>query len=272
MTKRIRIGILGCGAIGSELARILDRRFFSFCEIACLSDLDVRRAKRLARSLRKSRPRLCSPRAMITRCDFLIEAASPRAASQYVAAALRKNKSVLAMSVGGLVSDRRLPGLAKRSRGRLYLPSGAIAGVDGLLAARMAKIKRVVLTTRKPPRAFAGAPYFKARRMDLAKIRKETLIFRGPASSALKHFPQNINVAGLLSLAGVGPRRTEVRIYASPSLRKNIHEVLVEGDFGRMITRTENVPSPQNPRTSYLAQLSPAALLGKIFGGLQIGT
>ncbi len=271
MRRKIRVGILGCGAIGSQLARIIDRKFPSVYRLTCLTDLSQEKALRLARSL-KIKVRVVSQEEMIKRCDLVIEAASYKAVQPLVKEVLKRHKSVLVMSVGGLLGSKKAVKILKKGRGKIFLPSGAIAGIDGLLAAGMGKIKMVSLTTKKPPRAFAGAPFLKSRHISLEKIKEEKLLFRGTANQAVKAFPQNINVAALLSLAGIGPQKTIVKIYASPFLKRNIHQVEVEGDFGRMVTITENVPSPGNPKTSYLATLAPAALLKKMADTLKIGT
>jgi aspartate dehydrogenase len=271
MKGKIKIAILGCGAIGSELARTVDRRLRADCRLVCVSDIERGKAEALARSLR-SKPMVVSRDAMIRRADLIIEAASTQAAGPLARDALLRHKFVLVMSVGGLLGEPGIFRVLKKTRGRLFLPSGAIAGIDALLAGRMGKIKSVELVTRKPPSAFQDVPSLRSRRRWLRSLKRETLLFAGPAGRAVKAFPQNINVAALLSLAGIGPRRTRVKIYASPGLKKNVHQVEIVGNFGRILTVTENVPSPKNPKTSYLAALSPAALLEKIVGAMKVGT
>lgn len=271
MRRKIRVGLVGCGAIGTELARILVRKFSSHCRLTCLHDLNRERALGLARSLRL-RIRIAGLLDLVRNSDFVIEAASAQAVGPVLRAVLARRKHVLIMSVGGLFFDGALARRLNKSRGNVYLPSGALAGVDGLLAAKMGRIRSVSLTTRKPARAFEGSPYLVRKGIDVSEIRKETLLFQGSARQAVRAFPQNINVAALLSLAGVGPDRTRVRIYASPNIRRNVHQVEVEGNFGRIFAVTENVPSERNPKTSLLAALSPAALLAKIFSALKVGT
>jgi len=126
--------------------------------------------------------------------------------------------------------------------------------------------------TRKAPRGFEGAPHVLRHRIDLKKIREETLLFEGPAWDAIEGFPQNINVSATLSLAGIGAHKTRVKIYACPGLRYLIHEVRVKGDFGELTTRTQNLPSESNPRTSRLAVLSAIATLRRILIHVKIGT
>jgi len=130
----------------------------------------------------------------------------------------------------------------------------------------------VVLTTSKPPAGLAGAPFVAENQIDLDEIKERTVLFEGTAQEAVKAFPANINVAASLSLAGIGPQRTQVRIIADPELSANVHQIEVIGKFGKLTTRTENLPSPSNPKTSYLAALSAVATLKSITEAAKIGT
>ncbi len=186
--------------------------------------------------------------------------------------ALRHHKNLIVLSVGGVLQIPTLQSLLKKSRGQIYVPSGAIAGVDAVLAGKALRIRQIQVTTRKPLRSLSGSPYFKMRRLDLAKIKRPTLIFDGSAFQAIRCFPQNINVAATLSLAGIGPRKTRVRIFASPTYHYNTHEIEIKGGFGRIVTKVRNVPSGENPKTSALAIGSTVALLEKLFDRLKVGT
>jgi aspartate dehydrogenase len=176
------------------------------------------------------------------------------------------------MSVGGLLGNERLLKKAAARGIKVYLPSGALCGIDGLKSASVGKIDSVTLVTRKPPRGLEGAPYLKERGVDLKSISEETVLFDGSAEEAVRGFPQNVNVSAVLSLAGIGAKRTRVRIVASPGSSRNIHEVEITGEAGRITARTENVPSAANPRTSALAVFSAIATLEGITGGVKIGT
>lgn len=177
------------------------------------------------------------------------------------------------MSVGGLLASfSSLDRILKRTKGTLYIPSGALAGIDAVLASRQGKIRSATLITRKPPAGLHGAPFFKTSKIKLELVRKETLIFQGNVIDAVKAFPKNVNVSALLALASIGPRKTKVKLYTSPEYTKNSHEVIVEGDCGVVHTRTDNVPSKENPKTSALAIRSAEALLAKIFSRFKVGT
>ena len=177
------------------------------------------------------------------------------------------------MSVGGILQHyKELLILAKEKNARVFIPSGAICGLDGLKAASCGKINKVTLTTKKPPQAFLGSPYLLKRKIRLDNIKEDTVLFEGNALTAIRAFPQNINVAATISIAGIGPEDTTVRIVASPHITRNIHEIEIESESGIISTRTENVIHPDNPKTSYLAVLSAQAALRQILEPIKIGT
>lgn len=268
----IRIGIIGCGTIGSRISGHIDRDLRSKARLTALSDADEKKAKRLSAML-KSRPEVVSIKRLIGSVDLVIEAASAGVSGDIAEKAVRAGKDVMVMSTGGLLKNyKSLFELSGKKKAGVYLPSGAICGLDGLKAAKLSEIKKVTLTTKKPPEGFAGAPYVIKRNIDLGGIKKETVLFEGDALKAMEGFPANINVAATLSLCGIGPRKTRVRIIASPSIGRNVHEVEVEGAFGKLVARTENVPSPDNPKTSYMAALSAIAMLDGMLGKVKIGT
>ena len=234
-------------------------------------DAQPSEARRLSRSLRPSVPVL-PLETLARRSDLLIEAASGKAAAGLLPVLIRRRRAALMLSTGGLLSQPdRLRTLARKGI-PLYLPSGALAGLDAVKAAASGRLRSVTLTTRKSPRSLAGAPGILRRKIRLEKLRKPTVVFRGSALRAAKEFPQNINVAATLALAGLGAIRTRVKIIADPGLRTNIHEVEAVGDFGRLTTRTENLPSPKNPKSSLLAVRSAAATLKQILNPLKVGT
>lgn len=268
----IKVGIIGCGTIGHELALACRKHFSEEVTLEALADLDAARARRLAGSLRP-KPRVLSGDDLIRRCDLVIEAASKQAAYETARKALSLGKEVMIMSAGGLLGrEREILELARTHRSCLYLPSGGVVGIDGLKAARIGRIYRVTLTTRKPPQGFEDAPYVLKHGINLRNLKQERLLFEGDALAAVRGFPKNINVSATLSLAGIGAKKTRVRIIACPHMLVNVHEVYVQGDAGTFYTRTENFPSEQNPKTSRLAILSAVATLERILKNIKIGT
>lgn len=272
MSKLLKIGIVGCGAIGSSLAKAIIRDFRRRAVLIGLYDRDPGKARYLAVKSKKPKTQVASLKALIDRADLVIEAASATASLAIARLAVNAGKDVMIMSVAGIVNDfKKLERLALSNRARVFIPSGAICGIDGLKASRESTIRKVILTTKKPPRAFYGVPYVARKKINLKAIDKDTVIFEGDALSAVQLFPQNINVAALLSLSGIGPRRTLVRIVASPRISRNTHEIEIESEAGRIFTRTENVVHSDNPKTSYLAVLSAIATLRRILDPIQIG-
>jgi aspartate dehydrogenase len=269
--RDLRVGIVGCGAIGSVIARALDAGQVPGAVPAVLCDVRADRAQALSAAL-TSRPPVADVTRLIEESDIVVEAAGAAAVAEVAKPALEAGRTVLVMSVGALLGQPELVALAERSGGRLLVPSGAIAGLDAVKAAAIGGIESVTLTTRKPPRGLAGAPYLVEHGIDMDGISEPTIVFEGPATEAVRGFPANVNVAAALSLAGVGPERTTVRIVADPAATANSHEVEVRGAFGRLTTRTENRPSPDNPKTSYLAALAAVAALRGAMARVRIGT
>ena len=273
----VRVGLVGCGTIGSRVALALNRTHASVARITALHDINPAHARLLRRRL-TPRPAILPLAGLIRRSDLIIEAASAEAARSVVPLALRAHRSVLAMSVGGLLGGRAWMGLARRSRGRLLVPSGALAGLDGVKAMAVGRVRRVRLTSRKPPHALAGAPYVLRRRLRLNRLTRPEVIFDGSAADVVRAFPQNANIAAALSLAlghrGARPgagREVRVRVIADPAARRNTHELEIEGDCGRLHCRIESRPS-RNPKTSELAVRSAIAALGRFFDQVNVGT
>ena len=268
--KPIRVGLIGCGTIGRELALFLTRKFSSRVSLCAVSEHRPEKAQALSRELHRKLTHVSLPD-LISCSDFIIEAASAEAAGPAAALALKNNKSILVMSAGGLLQDKTWRRFLPTSSGTLWVPSGAVAGLDGLLAAREASLKSVTLVTRKPPEALQGAPYFSKRKFPSLRGRIPHCVFRGSAAAAVRGFPQNVNVAAVLSLAGMGALKTRVEIWTARGLKANSHEIRIHAASGDILIRTDNRPAPHNPKTSALAFYSAMALLRKIFSAARIG-
>ena len=209
---------------------------------------------------------------MINKSDLIIEASAAGASWEIARKTISAGCKIMVMSVGGMVGHLDdLFTLAAKNNTQIYFPSGAISGVDALKAADIAGVNKVTLTTRKHPNAFSGVDYV-AKKFKLTGLKKDKVLFSGSAAQAVKYFPQNVNVAAILGLAGIGMRKTKVRIIACPNVTKNIHEILIESKAAKIFTRTENTLHPQNPKTSYLAVLSAIATLKQILHPVKIGT
>ncbi len=270
--KKLRIGIIGCGTIGTEIALAARKKLRTKAVVTALYDKESNKSLSLSRSLKKNNVMVSSLRKLLDKCDFVVESASGHVAGEILRECVKYRKDSMFMSVGGLIGAGKLLNEASKKGVKIFLPSGAICGLDGIKAAKFGGIKKVKLTTLKPPKALRGAPYLKKSGIKLDSLKKETVIFSGSAMEAVKNFPKNINVASVLCMAGIGARSTRVEIIAVPGIKRNTHKIEVEGDFGRMRTVTENVPSETNPKTSRLAALSAIAVLAAAADSVRIGT
>ncbi|MBI2884807.1 MAG: DUF108 domain-containing protein [Candidatus Omnitrophica bacterium] len=271
-----RVGVVGCGTIGTVLAQTIEREYPRRATIVALCDQLPQHAAALQRRL-SARPPILSLQQVVRRSDLIIEAATADAASRVARLALHTHRDVLIMSTGGLLADVEWRRVAQRSRGRLYVPSGGIGGLDGVKALATGPLRRVTLTTRKPPAGLMSAPFVQQRGISLRGLRRPRLLFQGSPREAVKAFPQNTNVAATLALACLlqAPSRRvaiAVRVVADPSLKRNVHEVEVIGEVGRVSCRIESRPSAANPKTSETAIRSAQVTLRQIFGSVRIGT
>jgi aspartate dehydrogenase len=210
-----------------------------------------------------------------SKIQIVVEAASPEAVKQYSTKVLAQNKDLMVMSAAALINEKlyaEISSIAKKNGRKVYMPSGAIVGLDNIKSAAIGNIEEVTLTTRKPPLSFEGAPLVEKKKINLSSLKKPLLLYEGPAREAVKLFPQNVNVSATLSLASIGPDKTKVRIITDPKTKTITHEIHVKGDFGELKTKTVNQPFPTNPKTSFIAALSAIATLKKISENIIIGT
>lgn len=254
----MKVGIIGCGAIANIMTNFavegklgVDLKFFY--------DKDIERAENLA--LQVDGTVVLEIEDMLDKVDLVIEAASPHAVGEVIPHVLESGKNVLIMSVGALMDfelKNKLEKIAASTGAKIYAPSGAIVGLDGIKAASIGKISQASLITRKPPRSLG------------IKTDGETILYEGKASEAVKEFPTNINVAAALSIAcGID---IDVKIIADPSVDRNMHEVHVVGDSGEFTTITKNVRCSMNPKTSVLAAYSAIKLLRRLNENIIVGT
>lgn len=254
----MKVGIIGCGAIAHIITNFavdgklgVDLEFFF--------DRDIERAENLA--LQVDGTVVLEVKDMLDKVDLVIEAASPQAVADVVPEVLEKGKDVLIMSIGALMDFKlrnKLEDIAASNNAKIYAPSGAIVGLDGIKAASIGKIKEATLITRKPPRSLG------------ISADGETILYEGKASRAVKEFPTNINVAAALSIAC--GKDVDVKIIADPNVDRNMHEVHVIGDSGEFQTITKNVRCSINPKTSVLAAYSAIKLLNSLNENLIVGT
>ena len=271
-----KIGLVGCGTIGTELAITLDSNKIPNASLVAIFDIAGSNLQNLKSKLHNS-PGAYSDFGtfLASGADIVVEAASQDAVRAFGKAILEAGKDMMVMSVGALADKNfltELLQLAAKKSCMIYVPTGAIAAIDAIRSVRHL-LDSVTLTTTKSPKALAGAPFFETSKIKLDTITKSTVIYEGTAAEAVRKFPANVNVAAVLSLAGMGIDKTRVRIVADPQATTNQHEIAAAGSFGEISVRVNNVPTPGNPKTSFLAVLSAIECLRSICeDGMRIGS
>jgi len=270
---KLKVGLIGCGSIGNIIYKsIINEENSDGFEVVAVFDMRLEEAHKMAGELAVD----SFKDFLSLKMDLVVEAASQEAVTKYGVEILESGKDLLVMSVGAFSDEGIFTSIkkaAKRNAKKVYLPSGAIAGIDAIKAVK-GLIEEATLTTTKNPESLQGAPFFntQGKGLDLSKMSEKAIIYEGYAREAVKLFPQNINVAAILSLAGIGFDKTKIKIIADPFTDKNTHEIIVKGYFGTIKTVSENVPSPDNPRTSYLAAISAVQTLKNLSESIVIGT
>ena len=207
--------------------------------------------------------------------DAVVEAASHDAVREYGEALLKQGISFVALSGGALCDDAlrdRLERAAAQHRALLYVPSGGIGGLDALKAACLAGAEEVSIMVTKPPVAWKGIPYVEKLGLDLDHLGEARVLFDGSAREGVPHFPANVNIAAVLSMAGIGFDRTKLKVVADPALEFNTHYIVIRGTTGRVDIRFESVPMPENPKTSMLACFAALAAIRELGRSTRYGT
>jgi aspartate dehydrogenase len=262
------IGIVGCGAIGRALVAAAESGSLPVRIAGITSRTEQHAIEFLSRF--KSPPPYLSLPELIGAADLLVEAAGGSVVPGLAKDVFAAGKDLMVISVGALLDHPEIIETSRRTGCRLYIPSGAIVGLDGIKSACVGQITHVTMTTRKPPGGLEGAPHLVQNRISLEGLTEEMEVFSGTAREACKGFPANVNVSAAVSLAGIGPDRTRIRILAVPGLKRNCHDIETEGEFGRMLMHIENVPS-ENPKTGKLTVLSIIRALQDVVDPVRIG-
>lgn len=265
----MKLGVVGLGVIGRSIVKAADQNEIPVT-ISAVTTRTKGKAGAFLDSL-NSKPPFMDLAGVAEVSDVVMEASGGQSVEDVCRKSFAQGKDVILNSVGALLEREDLIELAERSNARIYVPSGAIIGLDGLKGAAVGEMESVTMTTRKPPESLKGAPFIEENGIDIESIREPTVIFEGSPIEACKGFPANMNVSAAVSLAGIGPHRTRLRIMCDPTVDRNIHEVEAVGEFGRSFIRIENVPS-ENQRTGLLAFLSTIAFLRQQSATLVVGT
>ncbi len=263
------IGIVGCGAIGRAIVRAGEAGDLG-APIAGVSSRTASKAREFLDALESPPPYLQLDE-LVERSSLLVETAGGHAVPSLAEAAFGAGKDLMVVSIGALLEHPEVIEQARELGRRLYAPSGAIAGLDGIKSACQGRVDRVEMVSRKPMAALEGAPYLVENEIRIDGLEEEQEVFFGSAREACRGFPSNLNVSAAVSLAGIGPDRTMVRIAADPALSRNCHDITVEGEFGLLRVHIENIPS-ENPKTGRLTALSIIRSVRDVFDPVRIGT
>ena len=263
------IGIVGCGAIGQALMRASDTGQLDV-PVAGVTSRDEDRAHKFLDSLNNP-PSYFGRQALIARADLLVEAAGGHIVPELAKETFAAGKDLMVISIGALLEHPEIIEEARNTGCRLLAPSGAIAGLDGIKSACAGRVDQVTMISRKPTIGLEGAPHLIENEISLEGLVGETEVFSGSARDAVKGFPANLNVSAALSLAGIGPDRTQVKMLAVPGLERNCHDIEVLGEFGVLRVHIENVPS-ENPRTGKLTSMSIIRSVQDAVDPFRIGT
>lgn len=271
MGAAMNIGIAGIGAIGSAVAKALDRGDIDGCRLGAISARNAERAEALISSL-TSRVRNVPLEELADACDIVLEALPPAMFERIARPVLAAGKTLLAMSASQLLSRNDLIDLARSSGARIVIPSGAMLGLDAIKAAAVGKIDEVKIVTRKPPRSLLNAPIVQRNGLRLEDLQAAVCIMQGTVRDVAREFPANVNVAAAVSLAGIGPDRTRMEIWADPGLTFNSHTVSVRSDSSDFSMSIQNRPSDENPATGRITSQSVIAYMRQLNAVLRIGT
>ena len=267
MTKTVAIA--GLGAIGLPLARAIDAGIEGLRLVAVAAQ-DRTKAEANVTNFRAPPPVVSL--ADLAEADIVVEAAPAAVFERVAMPAIEAGRVFVPSSVGALLPRMHLVRRAQATGARILVPTGALLGLDAVRAAAEGPVESISIETRKPPGGLEGAPYLVQNGISVLGLTEPLHVFSGNAMDAAAGFPANVNVAAALALAGVGPIRTRVDIWADPGVTRNIHTIRVEADAARFTMTIENVPSEANPRTGKMTALSVLACLRGLVSTLKVGS
>ena len=269
LLKPTRIAIAGLGAVGLKVAEVLDAGLFG-CVLTAVSAKDHAKARDRMAHFKTPVP-VVPIGDLEPLADIVVECAPANLLPAIAEPFLRAGKIVVVLSAGAILSHDELVEAARAHGGQIVVPTGALLGLDAVTAAAEGEIRSVRMITRKPVKGLVGAPYLLEHNIAIDEITEPLRIFEGTPREAAVGFPANLNVAVALSLAGIGPDRTSLEIWADPSLERNTHRIVVEADSATFSMSIENVPT-DNPRTGRITALSVIAYLRKLNAPLRVGS
>jgi aspartate dehydrogenase len=267
----LTLAIAGLGAIGMRVATAVDRGEVPGIRLTAVSANDrVRTAERLGGLARA--PAVVALPELAGLADIIVECAPARVFAEVAGPVIEQGRTLMPLSAAALLSHMDLVERAKATGARIIVPTGALIGLDTVRAMAEGEIIRVVLETRKPPTGLSGAPHLVENNIDISSLTEPLRVFHGSAREAAQGFPANVNVAAALALAGIGPDRTEVTVWADPGVDRNIQTVTITSDTGDATMTMRNIPSAENPKTGRIVANSVLATLRRLTATLTAGS
>jgi aspartate dehydrogenase len=270
-SRPVRVAVAGLGAVGLEVARRIDAGGVEGMVLSAVGARDHDKAKRRMNGF-ACPPALMPLAALANTADVVVECAPAAVFLDIARPTLDRGRIFMPLSVGVLLDNMDIVDLARRAGGRIMIPSGALLGLDAVRAVTRGTVYSVKLVTRKPPGGLAGAPHLELEAISLEGLTEAKLLFSGSAREAAKGFPANLNVGAALALAGIGPDRTMVEVWADPAVKHNTHTVEVRSDSSDFTMTIRNTPSAENPRTGKITALSVMAALERLTAPLISGS
>lgn len=271
----MRVGIVGGGSIARLFLEKIEQGELGDARVIAILGREGS-ASCTALSQAYSVPFLVDVDALIAaRPQVVVEAAAHAWVEQHAEQILAAGISLIVLSCGAMSDDAlrgRMEAAARASGALLYVPSGGIGALDAIKAACVAGVDEVSIRIAKPPRAWKNIEYVEALGVDLDALTAPHVLYDGPARAGVKHFPQNVNIAAVLSMAGIGFDRTRLLVVAEPGLARNTHLITAKGVSGEISITLRNVPSPENPKTAWLACYSALAAMKQMQSPIRYGT
>lgn len=265
-----KVGIAGFGTIGAAVGRRLQAGL-SDMTLTAVTSGRAEKARAALDAMGSAAP-VVSPEELAARCEIIVECAPTEAFLEIARPAMLAGRQMVTVSAAALLEHMEVVDLAREKGGRIIMATGALLGLDAVRAAAQGEIREVTMITRKPSKSLVGAPHLAKIGVDVMALTEPKLLFDGSAREGARGFPANVNVAAALALAGVGPDRTRLQIWADPALERNTHTIKVDADSASFEMKIQNVPSPEKPGTGKITALSMIAALDSLVTPLRVGT
>lgn len=268
--ENIKVAIGGLGAIGLKVAKCLDAEEIPGMGLSAVSARDQAKLKRNISDF-KNPPKILPIEQLGQHADIVIECAPKKIFTAVAHSAIDNGCTFMPLSVGALLDNMELIDRARNKQAVIFVPTGALLGLDAVKAVAEGEVNSITLVTRKPPTGLAGAPHLIENAIDIENLQQPLRVFEGTAREAARAFPANVNVAAALALAGIGSERTTVQVWADPSVNRNMHTIEVKSEASNFTMSIENVPS-ETPATGKITALSVIASLRRFTSPLVVGS